>query len=284
MEAKYSRRIGQLTVEELGLKPDEVDKLATVPYEELLAAGERAIARVKKDAEADGMPSMLLFGWAPTVDGSVMPAHPFDPQAPAQSKDIPVMIGTTLHEFTASTYVPALRTIGQEQAVEMARQKYGDRTDKFVQAFAKVYPDYQPKDLLDVDFLFRPNAVKQATLKAAQGGAPVYMYLFAWESPVMDGILRSTHCMEIPFVFDNALRHASMTGGSEDAQALADKMSRAWVNFARTGNPNADGLPQWPAFTAEKGATMVFDSACEVKYNPDKALLELVSEFPGQGF
>ena len=75
-----------------------------------------------------------------------------------------------------------------------------------------------------------------------------------------------------------------MTGGSEDAQALADKMSRAWVNFARTGNPNADGLPQWPAFTAEKGATMVFDSACEVKYNPDKALLEFVSEFPGQGF
>ena len=135
-----------------------------------------------------------------------------------------------------------------------------------------------------MDFLFRPNAVKQATLKAAQGGAPVYMYLFAWESPVMDGILRSTHCMEIPFVFDNALRHASMTGGSEDAQALADKMSRAWVNFARTGNPNADGLPQWPAFTAEKGATMVFDSACEVKYNPDKALLEFVSEFPGQGF
>ena len=47
---------------------------------------------------------------------------------------------------------------------------------------------------------------------------------------------------------------------------------------------NADGLPQWPAFTAEKGATMVFDSACEVKYNPDKALLEFVSEFPGQGF
>lgn len=284
MEAKYSRRIGQLTVEELGLKPDEVDKLATVPYEELLAAGERAVARVKKEAEADGMPSMLLFGWAPTVDGNVMPAHPFDPQAPAQSKDIPVMIGTTLHEFTASTYVPALRTIGQEQAVEMARQKYGDRTDEFVQAFAKVYPDYQPKDLLDVDFLFRPNAVKQATLKAAQGGAPVYMYLFAWESPVMDGILRSTHCMEIPFVFDNALRHASMTGGGQDAQTLAKKMSRAWVNFARTGNPNADGLPQWPAFTAEKGATMVFDSACEVKYNPDKALLEFVSEFPGQGF
>ena len=94
MEAKYSRRIGQLTVEELGLKPDEVDKLATVPYEELLAAGERAVTqrstvRVKKEAEADGMPSMLLFGWAPTVDGNVMPAHPFDPQAPAQSKDIP---------------------------------------------------------------------------------------------------------------------------------------------------------------------------------------------------
>ena len=194
------------------------------------------------------------------------------------------MIGTTLHEFTASTYVPALRTIGQEQAVTMLRQKYGDRTDEFVQTFAKVYPDYQPKDLIDVDFQFRPNAVKQATMKAAQGGAPVYMYLFAWESPVMDGILRSTHCMEIPFVFDNALRHASMTGGGRDAQTLAKKMSRAWINFARTGNPNAEGLPQWPEYKPEEGATMVFDNTCEVKYNHDKPLLEFMEEFPGQGF
>ena len=284
MDARYSRRIGEETVRLLGLDAASIDSLARVPYNELLAAGEKAVANVRQQAEKEGDVSCFIFGWAPTVDGNVLPAQPFDPVAPAQSKDIPVMIGTTLHEFTASTYVPAFRTIGQEQAVGMLRQKYGDRTDEFVSLFGKVYPGYQPKDLMDVDFTFRPGAVEQASLKASQGGAPVYMYMFAWESPVMDGILRSTHCMEIPFVFDNALRHASMTGGGADAQALAKKMSTAWANFARTGNPNAEGLPEWPAFTPDCGATMWFDNTCTVKNHHDRELLDFVRQFPTRGF
>ena len=283
MEQKYSRRIGAAVVEELGLRPSQVDRLQTVPHAELLAAGERAVARVKAEAEKEGI-STFIFGWAPTVDGDVLPAQPFDPEAPAQSKEIPMMIGTTLHEFTMSTYVPFFRTIKEEQAVEFLREKYGDRTDEFLAAFRKAYPEYQPKDLVDVDFVFRPGAVEQARLKAAQQGAPVYMYLFAWESPVMDGMLRSTHCMEIPFVFDNTVRHASMTGGGREAQALADRMSGAWLNFARTGNPNAEGLPAWEAYTPDLGATMYFDNDCRVLHNHDKELLEVVRSFPTRGF
>lgn len=282
MEATYSRRIGTAVVEELGLKPSQLDQLQTIPYEKLLAAGETAIKKVKEQAEKEGI-SSFIFGWAPTVDGDVLPAQPFDPQAPAQSKDIPVMIGTTLHEFTMSTYVPAYRTITKEKAVEILKQKYGEKTDDFLIAFEKAYPYYEPKDLLDVDVIFRPGAVEQARLKAAQQGAPVYMYLFTWESPVMNGSLRSTHCMEIPFVFDNVTRHASMTGGSGKAQILAQKMSSAWINFARTGNPNHESLPQWDPYTAQKGATMCFDNVCEEKYNHDKELMELLRAFPTRG-
>ncbi|NYI49291.1 carboxylesterase/lipase family protein [Macellibacteroides fermentans] len=283
MEATYSRRIGTAVVEELGLKPSQLDQLQTIPYEKLLAAGETAIKKVKEQAEKEGI-SSFIFGWAPTVDGDVLPAQPFDPQAPAQSKDIPVMIGTTLHEFTMSTYVPAYRTITKEKAVEILKQKYGEKTNDFLAAFEKAYPYYEPKDLLDVDVIFRPGAVEQARLKAAQQGAPVYMYLFTWESPVMNGSLRSTHCMEIPFVFDNVTRHASMTGGSGKAQILAQKMSSAWINFARTGNPNHESLPQWDPYTAQKGAAMCFDNVCEEKYNHDKELMELVRAFPTRGF
>lgn len=283
MEATYSRRIGTAVVEELGLKPSQLDQLQTIPYEKLLAAGETAIKKVKEQAEKEGI-SSFIFGWAPTVDGDVLPAQPFDPQAPAQSKDIPVMIGTTLHEFTMSTYVPAYRTITKEKAVEILKQKYGEKTNDFLTAFEKAYPYYEPKDLLDVDVIFRPGAVEQARLKSAQQGAPVYMYLFTWESPVMNGSLRSTHCMEIPFVFDNVTRHASMTGGSGKAQILAQKMSSAWINFARTGNPNHESLPQWDPYSAKKGATMCFDNVCEEKYNHDKELMELVRAFPTRGF
>ncbi|MDD4433306.1 MAG: carboxylesterase/lipase family protein [Parabacteroides sp.] len=283
MEATYSRRIGTAVVEELGLKPSQLDQLQTIPYEKLLAAGETAIKKVKEQAEKEGI-SSFIFGWAPTVDGDVLPAQPFDPQAPAQSKDIPVMIGTTLHEFTMSTYVPAYRTITKEKAVEILKQKYGEKTDDFLIAFEKAYPYYEPKDLLDVDVIFRPGAVEPARLKSAQQGAPVYMSLFSWESPVINGSLRSTHCMEIPFVFDNVTRHASMTGGSSKAQILAQKMSSAWINFARTGNPNHESLPQWDPYTAQKGATMCFDNVCEEKYNHDKELMELLRAFPTRGF
>ncbi len=283
MDAKYSRRIGAATAKELGIRPNEMDKLAQIPYEDLLAAGEKAVAAVKAEAEKDGI-STFIFGWAPTVDGSVLPSQPFDPKAPEQSRDIPLMIGTTLHEFTMSTYVPAFRGIQEENARKFLATRYGDRTGEFITLFKKTYPGCTPQDMIDTDFTFRPGAIEQARLKSRQGGAPVYMYLFTWESPVMDGMLRSTHCMEIPFVFNNAIRHASMTGGGKDAVILADKMSGAWLNFARTGNPDAEGLPHWEPFSSKDGATMFFGNECGVRYNHDKELTDFVRSFPTRGF
>lgn len=283
MESRYSRRIAQITVEELGLTASQVDELKNIPYERLLAAGEKAIVKARAEADKDGV-SSFIFGWAPTVDGHVLPAQPFEPSSLELSKDIPLIIGTTLHEFTMSTYVPAFRSATKEMAIDFLRNKYGNRTDEFLKAFEKAYPGYQPKDLVDVDFTFRPGAIEQAKLKSLQKGAPVYMYLFAWESPVLDGMLRSTHCMEIPFVFNNVTRHASMTGGGTAACQLGEKMSDAWLNFAKTGNPNAKGLPQWNPYTVDQGATMLFKDNSEIKYNHDKELIELVRTFPTRGF
>ena len=284
MDSRWSRRIGAAVVEELGISPCKIDEIKNVPYERLLAAGEKAIAKIKPEAEKEGFAS-FIFGWAPTVEGSILPRQPFDPQAPEQSKDVPMMVGTTIHEFSMSTFVPQLRTATKEAAMEYLRAtKFGDRTEEFAEIFEKTYPDYRPKDLFDTDITFRPNTIAQANVKVAQQGAPVYMYMFTWESPVMDGILRSTHCMEIPFVFNNADLHASMTGGGKEAVELADKMSQAWINFARTGDPNAEGLPQWPAYNPEEGAMMIFDNRCEVRYNHDKELMEFVRQFPTRGF
>lgn len=281
MESSYSRRIGAATVEILGLKSHNIDQIKEVPYKELLAAGEKAVAQVKKEVEKDGVHT-FIFGWAPTVDGVVLPAQP---EASIElSKDIPMMIGTTLHEFCPSTYVPAFRNATMEQVKKMLQDTFGKRTDEFIDVFKKTYPGCQPKDILDVDRIFRPNAIEQGNWKSAAQGAPVYMYQFAWESPALDGILRSTHCMEIPFVFDNIARSAAMTGGGKEAQALADKMSSAWIQFARTGNPNVAGLPEWTPYTKENGALMIFNNTCELKSNPDTQLMQFVAEFPVRGF
>ena len=75
--------------------------------------------------------------------------------------------------------------------------------------------------------------------------------------------------LELPFVFDNIDAGQSMTGSGGDRQALADRMSAAWVSFARTGNPNHAGLPHWPAFTSEERATMIFNGECGIVNDPN---------------
>ena len=98
---------------------------------------------------------------------------------------------------------------------------------------------------------------------------------FTWQSPILDYFWRAGHSMEIPFVFNNAQIGEQSTGASKEVYVLTDKVSQAWINFARTGNPNHQGLPNWPAFTAGNGATMIFDNTCEVRNNHDKELMSM---------
>ena len=160
------------------------------------------------------------------------------------------------------------------QAEEFLKKKYGEKAAAFIQAFGEAFPGYKPVDM--IDFNIRTNAVRQAQLKAAQKGASVYMYLFAWQTPVLDGIHKAFHCSEIPFVFNNIALTEHTTSGSQEAYALADKVSQAWINFAKTGNPNHKGLPDWPAFNDEKRSTMIFDNECIVRDNHDRKILEIV--------
>ena len=160
------------------------------------------------------------------------------------------------------------------------KETYKDKADDYVAAVKKAYPnDTRPSDLLDIDATFRPGAVFQANKKSQlEDAAPVYMFMFTWQSPVFDGKYKALHCMELPFVFDNVERARQMTGGGEKAHILADKMSSAWINFAKTGNPNHNGLPQWPEYNPENTSTMFFDNTCEVKPQHDKEFLALMAD------
>ena len=100
------------------------------------------------------------------------------------------------------------------------------------------------------DPIFKPLALQQAQDRTSAGCAPVYMYQFTWESPVLDGALGSTHCIEIPFVFDNVLQHRTFTGGGDEAVELGHRVSRLWTSFAKTGKPEAEGMPGWEAWPA----------------------------------
>ncbi len=105
-----------------------------------------------------------------------------------------------------------------------------------------VYNEFTPGQ---EDPIFRPLALQQAQDRTSAGCAPVYFYRFDWATPVLDGVMGSTHCLEIPFVFDNVLLHRTFTGGGEDAVELGHRMSAAWTSFAKNGKPQAEGLPEW---------------------------------------
>lgn len=113
-----------------------------------------------------------------------------------------------------------------------------------------------------VDERVRKGVLDQATVKAQQGGAPAYVYLFSWISEVNDRALAACHGMELPFMFANVAAQREMTGGTPEAYALEDKVASAWIQFIKTGDPNTPKLPKWDAFDPETEATMVFDNKC----------------------
>src|SRR5260370_27882765 len=91
--------------------------------------------------------------------------------------------------------------------------------------------------------------------------------MFTWEAAVLDGKLKSPHALEIPFVFDT-VQTSGLTGDSPTRFALAEKMSCTWLAFARTGNPNNEGIPDWPPYSAERRPTMIFDNQCRGGNDP----------------
>lgn len=274
-ERDIAQKVSAALLDELKLTPAQADSLQKMPYERLYAAGKKAMRKVGERLKGANIPAFGL-SWGAIQDGTFLPYQPSDAAAMELAKNVPLLVGSTKTEF--GPFNPTTRVTDMDQAKASLKKQYGDKAESYMAAVKKAYPEtMNPSDYLTVDIGFRAGTIRQANAKAVAGAAPVYTYIFAWSSPVNDGIYKSMHCMELPFVFDNISRCEEMTGGGKEAHALADKMSRAWIAFARTGNPNHSGLPNWPAYTAENGATMLFDNVNKVKNHPDKELLQIAT-------
>jgi para-nitrobenzyl esterase len=238
---------------ELGLSARDIDALQKVPAQALLAAAAR-----------------VGGGFGPAVDGEIVPRAPFTPAAPEQARDIPLIVGYTKDERTLYNIgLPWWGTLTNEQLRERARQIHGNLGEEIVAAFRRLHPHYSNDYLFtDITNTHAWRAPMLAERKAVQGGAPVWLFQWDWEAPVEGGILRSPHTMEIPFVFDNVDKGPILLGTAPSTFALGRLAASAWTAFARDGNPNVPGLPEWPAFDPKIRATMLFDVDCRVAHDP----------------
>ena len=282
-----SERVTELTLEKLGITPDRIDELQNVSYEELTAASNEALAQAGEEFQIPAaLGSGYSLSWEPVVDGDFLPTDPVTEDSFAEAgRDIPLLIGSNLNEWEtvdlmsnqAETQYDNKTTWTEEETRQHLEEKYGDQTDEIVDAFLKAYPHRTAADALYVDSrVIRLPILKIMSHKADQGGAPVYAYMFNWESPVLPGTIMAFHTSEIPFVFNNIDKAVMQIGGGEEARRIEDAMSQAWINFARTGDPSTEEM-EWPAYTREEGATMMFDTVQEVVYHHDQELMALLA-------
>ena len=268
-----TEELGEAVLKELGIDKKNVGKIKDVPYKDLYAAGQRAMA-ASIGTRKPGTP--MMWGFGPTPDGETLLQQPFQPDFASISDDIPLMIGTTFNELQRLRYNQKLTFA--EARTEL-QQTFGDETDAYISAFVEAYPDGTverlPQDLLSIDWLFRPKTIITADAITKKRQASTYMYMFTWRSPLNNG---SIHGHELKFCF-NTLHRAKndLPSPTADDLLLADKMSSVWSQFAHNGNPNIDALPAWQPYTAENGELMVFDYNCRIRHNPDRPLEEIIN-------
>jgi para-nitrobenzyl esterase len=262
------------TLKNLGLDGAQIDKLKKVPYRDLLAAGNAAIQTI---AQQTGRPG---GGWNPIADDQYVLREFCD-----WADTIPYIVGNVMSEFSSNMAKGELtkNEWSQKEIDEHLDTAFGTKKDEIVAEFKRLYPHKKPQDVLYLDGRFRPGSKTQLAFKLEKAKAPVYNYMFTYEYQVNGGVT-AFHCSEIAFAF-HALSEPHIrvaTGGAPAALALQDKVSQAWVNFARTGNPSQPGLT-WKPYTLAGRETMVFDTVSEIRSLNDDKLLSLLPQAGPRG-
>jgi para-nitrobenzyl esterase len=271
-----------MALKQLGLEKSDWRKLLEVPVDKLLAAqtdlaqqarggGPLTMTGGRKGMGGNSRPG----GFGPVVDGKVLPHHPFDPEAPAISRNKPLLSGYNRDEtifFFQQQRNTEVFNLTEASLKERLGREFGANASAVYEAYHKSRPDALPADLyiaISTARMIGIGAVTIAERKYAQHGAPVYMYIFTHESdalvPGTQHKVGAAHAQEIVYKFNNV--RPGGPGGAESVKA-AHNMSEMWSTFARTGRPAAKGQPDWPAYTTEKRSTMEINAECKVVDDP----------------
>ena len=268
---EHAEALGEFILKEAGLRPNQIDKLQEMPWEEYYALANAAAAKFNRLYGTGGGRA----GFSPVGDGLDIPAGTFFDPADNTIPNVPMIYCTVKQERNPNRDKPELENVTLEEVIKQMTPTYVDNARAVVEAYAKTFPECRPIEIWALLTGVRTNVVRSANTKYQQG-APVYVAWFGWQPPLFDGRLRSFHCLDICFWLHNTDLMVTHTGGGARPRALSDKMADALVAFMKTGDPNCASLPTWPKYTPEKGEVMVLDDECVAMNDPDRPARQVI--------
>jgi para-nitrobenzyl esterase len=252
----------------LNLTGKDMRKLQSLPFTTLLAAQAEIEAGERSRGEAPRSFSPVM--------GELIPRHPFAPDAPEVSRDVPLIVSSTLDE---RTYRETRFDMGWDEV----KVRLADIPGADPEAIVGMYRDDDPaaspfivNARIVTDRGFRRGARVLAGRKAAQtaaGGAKVWAYLWASPSPAFGGRYGATHAVDNAYSMHDV--RMALSGPQAPNLRLADELASAWAALADSGDPNNPKTPDWPAYDEESRATLVFGHPTRVQSDPRRAFGEL---------
>lgn len=269
-----SRALTAGLLKQLSIDPANARDLQKVPQDQLAAAQRKTIA-------AAG------YRFEPTLDGVSFTAHPFIPDAPARTAQAPMMVGTTQTELS--------NQLGRDESIyTMDEAALRQRLGRFlpaadvaeaVEVFKATTPSGSPAEIFFKIASWR-SYIRNATIMAEQRAAlngpdnPTWMYQVTWRSPAEGGRRLSQHTLDLPFMFDNVDKARYLTGPAGEAtRRMTQAMAEAWLAFARSGDPNHAGIPEWPAYGLPRRPVMLFDVPARLADDPFREEREFMARY-----
>lgn len=267
-ERETGAKQAEAILKTLGINKKNIASLQKLPFSTIMSA-------------QASLPLEFNRFW-PIIGNEILPHHPFHPAAPPESIDVPVIISTTMDDAALSLTNFDLTETGLKQDLE---KQFGGNAKRIYKLYRDAYPDITPyliQARIATDRQFRHQAIKQAELKIAQKRAPVYYYLWEWAAKAYDGKFGAVHGVDVaPAVHD--YRGPNNDCGQKEGKLLVDCFASAWTNFAKTGVPDSDLTPKWPAYDLKKRATMIFSNKIRVENDYRREFRLLWEELGGIG-
>jgi para-nitrobenzyl esterase len=266
LSAATAARVGGYLAEKLGVPADRA-AIAKVPVAKVNEAQHAlsAEAFMAPDPARWGEVAANLMPFEPVIDGSVVPTLPIQGIAAGAGAGVDVMVGTNREEQRLFLVPTGAIDLINQDVVGMAAAGYGLPASA-IAVYSAGRPDATPGDLLAAiatDWFYRIPAVRLAEAQSMNGGS-AHVYEMAWRSPLYGGRLGACHALEVGFVFDTLdAEWTDRLAGPNPPQSIADEMHRAWVAFARTGDPG------WDRYDAGRRTVMRFDTASGAVDDPD---------------